>query len=200
MIDVPWRWSLLALLLAAVGCQSAPLGSPSAPSSGGETVAVDWASDADLLPAVLAQVEDLDLCDGFFQAEVAAAESEIYPMGDRALVQVLCAHAAYQSVYAYAAVFPDGTLEPLTLDVFYPDGAGDFQRASEATVGGIVNFDPSYDELTVFSKARGLGDCGSFAVYRWTGQALDLETYRYQDCTDTPERAPHPATYPLVYP
>lgn len=195
----PWRWSMLALLLATVGCQSSTPDSP--PSQAfREDAAMAWATDADLLPSVLAQVEAMDLCDGFFQADVAAAESQVYPLGDRALVEVLCAHAAYQSAYAYAVVFPDGTLEPLTLDVFYPDEAGNFQRVSESTVGGLTTFDPSQGELTVFSKARGIGDCGSFATYRWTGQALDLETYRYQDCTETPETAPDPASYPQIYP
>jgi hypothetical protein len=59
-------------------------------------------------------------------------------------------------------------------------------------VGGLANFDPSQGQLTIFSKARGLGDCGSFATYGWTGEALALETYRYQACNDDPNAVKPP--------
>jgi hypothetical protein len=162
-----------------------------------------WADAGDLIPLVLAQVEEQDLCDGFFQPEVAETESQVYFLGNRALVEVLCAHAAYQSVYFYGVMDSDGTLTPLALDGFYPDEAGNFQRVSEPTVGGLASFDPSQGQLAIFSKARGLGDCGSFATYGWTGQDLALETYRYQACNDDPNAmamAPDPEDFPQIYP
>lgn len=199
----PWRWSCVALLLATLGCQSSPPESPSVQSPRDEASEIAWANEVDLLPSVLIQVEEQDLCDGFFDPEVAAMESQVYILGDRALVEVLCARAAYQMVYAYGVLSPDGTLTPLPLDGFYPDQAGNFQRVSELTVGGLASFDPGQGQLTIFSKARGLGDCGSFATYGWTGAALALETYRYQACDDDPnavETAPDPEDFPQVYP
>jgi hypothetical protein len=95
---------------------------------------------------------------------------------------------------------PDGTLHPLTMDVFYPDQAGQLVRTSEATVAGLSTFDPEQGVLTVFSKARGVGDCGSLADYRWTGSELELETYRYKGCDDSTAEFVDPTDYPQVYP
>lgn len=153
-----------------------------------------------ILQTVYAEVESLDLCDGFLQPEVAQADSQVHVMGDRALVEIHCAMAAYQTVYAYAVYQPDGAVQPLVLDVFYPDDTGEFVRSSEATVGGLANFDPEPGLLTIFSKARGLGDCGSLADYRWEGGELELATFRYQECSDSPGELVDPADYPQVYP
>ncbi len=200
MTLTPWRWSALALLLATLGCQATP---PAAQTSGDGAMETALPPEEEILQTALAEAEASDWCDGFFEPEVAASSSQVYVVGDRALVEVLCANAAYQSVYAYAAMSPDGTLQPLTLDMFYPDDGGNFQRVSEPTVGGLADFDASQGQLTIFSKARGLGDCGSLATYRWTGQALDLETYRYQTCNDdpnSPQTTPDPANFPQIYP
>ena len=67
-------------------------------------------------------------------------------------------------------------------------------------MGGLSTFEPEQNRLTVFSKARGLGDCGSLAEYRWTGDELELETFLYQECDDTAESFIEPADYPQVYP
>ncbi|WP_194058513.1 DUF1176 domain-containing protein [Nodosilinea sp. LEGE 06152] len=194
--------TLAALLLTAIAACNAP---PPSGSAEPEATA-DPASESDLpadeviLQTVLEQAESQDSCDGFYQPEVAAAESRVYRTGDRALVELQCATAAYQSVYAFVGVQPDGTLQPLTLDLFYPNESGQFERTSEATVGGLTSFDPETSLLTVFSKARGLGDCGSLAEYRWTGAELELTTFRYQECSDSPGEQVDPVDYPRVYP
>lgn len=203
MTAMAWRWGLLALALIALGCQNSPPQSQAqAPDdAGGETVT--WPAEGDILQSVLDQAESLNLCDGFLQPAVAEADSQVYILGDRALVELACDRAAYQMAYAYVAVLPDGGLQPLTLDGFYPDDGGNFQRVSEPTVGGLADFDPNQGLLTIFSKARGLGDCGSLATYRWTGQGLELDTYRYQECSDNPpegDSALDPANYPQIYP
>lgn len=196
-------WTSLAVLLltAIAGCNT-PLPSDSAaPGATADPVTEsDLPADEVILQTVIDEVESRDFCDGFYQPEVAAAESQVYRMGDRALVELQCATAAYQSVYAFVAVQPDGTLQPLTLDLFYPNESGQFERTSEATVGGLVSFDPETSLLTVVSKARGLGDCGSLAEYRWTGAELELATFRYQACSDSPGEVVDPTDYPQVYP
>lgn len=193
--------STVLLLTAIAACNAPP------PSGSVEPAATaDPASEqvvrgsGAILEAVIDQVDARNLCDGFYQPEVAATESLVYRMGDRALVELQCAKAAYQSVYAFVAVQPDGTLQPLTLDLFYPNESGQFERTSEATVGGLASFDPETSLLTVFSKARGVGDCGSLAEYRWTGDELELATFRYQACSDSPGELVDPADYPQVYP
>ncbi|PSR15687.1 hypothetical protein C8255_21770 [filamentous cyanobacterium CCP3] len=186
-----------ALLMAIAGCNMPP---PSESASLEATAESDLPADEVILQTVLDQAESQDICDGFYQPEVAEAESQVYRLGDRALVELQCATAAYQSVYAYVAVQPDSTLQLLALDVLYPDQAGQFERSSEATIGGLTSFDPETSLLTVFSKARGLGDCGSLAEYRWTGSDLELATFRYQECSDSPGELVDPANYPQVYP
>ncbi|PSN12728.1 hypothetical protein C7293_18915 [filamentous cyanobacterium CCT1] len=186
---------LAAVLFTAIaGCNTPPPSGSADPATES-----DLPADEVILQSVLDQAESQDICDGFYQPEVAA-ESQVYRLGDRALVELQCATAAYQSVFAYVAVQPDGTLQPLTLDVFYPDQAGQFERSSEATVGGTTSFDPETSLLTVFSKSRGLGDCGSLAEYRWTGSELELATFRYQECSDSPGELVDPADYPQIYP
>ncbi|HZG40901.1 MAG TPA: DUF1176 domain-containing protein [Nodosilinea sp.] len=188
------------VMIAIAGCNTAPPATPEATPPAPAGSDADLPEDDVILQTVYDQVDSLDLCDGFYQPEVAAAESRVYRMGDRALVELVCAQAAYQSVYAYAVNQPDGSWQPLSLDLFYPDETGQFVRASEATVGGLANFDPEQGLLTVFSKARGLGDCGSLADYRWSGGELELETFRYQECSATAEELVDPADYPQIYP
>ncbi|MGG6240537.1 DUF1176 domain-containing protein [Nodosilinea sp. AN01ver1] len=193
---------LTVLLLTAIaGCNPPPPSGSAAPEATAAPVSEsDLPADEVILQTVLDQAESQDICDGFYQPEVAEAESQVYRLGDRALVELQCATAAYQSVYAYVAVQPDGSLQPLTLDLFYPSEAGPFERTSEPTVGGLTSFDPETGLLTVFSKARGVGDCGSLAEYRWTGNELELATFRYQECSDSPGEFVEPADYPQVYP
>lgn len=195
-----FRWDTLALLLMAIAGCNAPSPSGSAPEVAPEAVSErELPDDEVILQTVLDQTEEQNFCDGFYQPEVAA-ESQVYRTGDRALVELQCARAAYQSVYAFVALQPDGTVQSLPLEVFYPDESGQFERTSETTVGGLASFDPETSVLTVFSKARGLGDCGSLAEYRWTGDALELATFRYQACGDSPEESIDPADFPQVYP
>jgi Protein of unknown function (DUF1176) len=194
------------VMMAIAGCTAPPATSPEASTPAPAESGADPNSESNLpadevmLQTVYDQVESRDLCNGFYQPEIAQAESRVYRLGDRALVELVCANAAYQSVYAYVAYQPDGSWQPLSLDVFYPDETGQFVRSSEGTVGGLATFDPEQELLTVFSKARGVGDCGSLADYRWTGGELALETFRYQECSDSPGEFVEPANYPQVYP
>ncbi len=183
--------------MAIAACNAPPPSDSAAPAE--PAPASGLPADEVILQAVVDQVETRDLCNGFYQPEVAA-ESQVYRRGDRILVELQCARAAYQSVYAFVGVQPDGTLQPLTLDLFYPNESGQFERTSEATVGGLASFDPETSLLTVFSKARGLSDCGSLAEYRWTESGLELTTFRYQECSDSPQEFVDPADYPQVYP
>ncbi|PZU96961.1 MAG: hypothetical protein DCF32_21085 [Leptolyngbya sp.] len=195
------------VMMAIAGCTTPPASNPEASSptpaearAGADPSGDSLPADEVILQTVYDQVESLDLCDGFYQPEVAQAESRVYRLGDRALVELVCANAAYQSVYAYVAYQPDGSWQPLAIDGFYPDETGQFVRTSESTVAGLATFDPEQEQLTVFSKARGIGDCGSLANYRWSGDELALETFLYQACSDSPGEFVEPANYPQIYP
>ncbi|PSN18233.1 hypothetical protein C7271_13580 [filamentous cyanobacterium CCP5] len=198
--------AIAALVLITLSGCTVPSDRPETSSESTPGTAAAPAQTGDLpeneaiLQTVYDQIEALDLCDGTFQPEPAAGESQVYPMDDQALVELLCATTAYQLVYAYVVYHSDGSLEPLSLDVFYPDSTGEFVRASQAVVAGLADFEPNTGLLTIFSKGRGLADCGSLAEYRWTGRELALELYRYKEC-DTPDgEFVEPADYPQIYP
>ncbi|WOD40070.1 DUF1176 domain-containing protein [Nodosilinea sp. E11] len=189
------RLTLATLAMFAIAACNAP-----APPAPAEPESGQLPADEVIFQTVYDQVESLDLCDGFFQPEVTQAESQVYALGDWALVELVCAQAAYQLVYAYVAYQADGSWQPLSLDGFAPDETGAFGRTSETTVGGLATFDPEPGVLTIFSKARGLGDCGSLADYRWSEGRLELETFRYQACSATAEEFVEPGDYPQIYP
>lgn len=180
--------AIALLLLTLSSCTTEP-----PQSANGQSTAEE------ILQSALAEADSQDLCGEFFQPEFAAAESQVYPSEDSTLVEIACTLTAYQGVYAYAASFPDGQLQPLALDVFHADGTGQFVRTRESTLAGLTTFEPGSSTLTVLSKARGLADCGSWAEYRWTGSQLELVEFRYQVC-DASEELIDPADYPQIYP
>ena len=66
---------------------------------------------------------------------------------------------------------------------------------------GLADFTPQSGELTVFSKARGPGDCGDWMRYRLEDGALITLEHRTRSCdAGIPEdgELPPPSTWPLV--
>lgn len=195
--------SAIALMLMVVigGCTQPDTAAESSPTASEvPQIADDLPADEVILQAVLSEVENSDLCDGFYDPAVAQADSQVYVVDNQAIVEIVCARAAYQLVYAYAAYEPNGVVQPIPLELFYPDETGEFIRSSEPTTGGLATFDPDQRTLSIFTKARGLGDCGAFAEYAWTGDDLALTSYRYQACDDTSETYIEPEDYPQIYP
>jgi len=69
--------------------------------------------------------------------------------------------------------------------------------------GALAAFVPRTGELTVFTKARGLGDCGSYVRYAFpaTGpKRVQVVEARVKGCSDRPpqETVITPDTWPLV--
>lgn len=65
----------------------------------------------------------------------------------------------------------------------------------------VVN--ASYDEatrtLSGYTKARGIGDCGSAGEWVWTDFGFALKTFRYKECSDTAVPDESDGDFPLVY-
>jgi hypothetical protein len=109
-------------------------------------------------------------CERSFQpASEQDAGVTIYPLEERiSLVEVVCLVAAYQRTQIYLTLdervspersrlleFPTYTLQP-----------GRSWAAEQVTeLMGIPEFDASTHELTLLTKFRGVGDCGSRARY-----------------------------------
>jgi hypothetical protein len=74
-------------------------------------------------------------------------------------------------LYLVGSAEPTG---PLVLDVYIDPGNGHPVLRKDTAVLGVLEFDQATGTLTVFDKARGLGDCGIYSRYRLTGRRLVL--------------------------
>jgi len=123
-----------------------------------------------------------------------------YDLGQgRALYLIQCDQAAYQSVYvAMATIAGDGPARLLRFPTADADGGRITRSAQESLVGNPV-FDAAAKTLTNLTKARGVGDCGTYAVYAFAanGDPRPLEI-RARDCPKTGGKFLPPERWPLV--
>ena len=172
----------------------APASSPAAPSPAAPPPAVTE------VPSMLFDNADLGVCTDFLDEEVAREQSQIYALNsEQYLVEVLCFMAAYQGSYEYWLYEP-GTeaIAPLSFQVFYEDGEGAWQSVQTQPLAGLPTYDPAQQELTLFTKYRGAGDCGSYANYQWQGSSFELVEFRAKsDCDGV---ALDVEDYPVIYP
>ncbi len=122
---------------------------------------------------------------------------EAYPLGgERRLYLVQCDQAAYQATYtAVLQETPGGPGRVLRI----PTGAGPGER--EETLVGEPVFDAAKGTLTLLTKARGVGDCGTRAVYAFPpGGGATLVELRARDCPREPKAYVPPERWPLVKP
>lgn len=90
--------------------------------------------------------------------------------GGRRLVEVSCYLGAYQGtamLYLVRPAFrPAG---PLTLQIYVDPGSGVPTARTTTRLLGVLSFTPRTGQLVVFDKARGIGDCGIYSVFKLTG-------------------------------
>lgn len=117
----------------------------------------------------------------------------------RTLYCIQCGLAAYQATFvAMVRDAPDG---PATLMRFplYDSDDGKIVRSEDTSFAGMPVFDPQHKTLTVFSKARGLGDCGSLVTYAFSEKdAPTVVSARVRGCSDAKAPVPDPEHWPLV--
>lgn len=95
--------------------------------------------------------------------------------------QTACSRGAYNIVYDFSLLDEQGALKGAP-DFPYPNG--------QAEAGRLMNaeFDPATQTLSNFDKARGLGDCGAFSSWVWTGSAFALKSSEIMpDCRGVPQ-------------
>ncbi|MGD9610324.1 MAG: DUF1176 domain-containing protein [Desulfovibrionaceae bacterium] len=129
---------------------------------------------------------------------------ESHPLGDgRTLYCVQCDLAAYQATYVIMLQEkPEGPGTLLRFPLYDRDGAK-IVRSEDTFLAGALDFTPRTGELTVFTKARGIGDCGSYVRYAFpaTGpKRVTVVEARVKGCSDRPpmETVIDPGTWPLV--
>jgi uncharacterized protein len=111
---------------------------------------------------------------------------EPHALGDgRTLYAVQCEQAAYQGAFVVLLQDkPDGPGRLLQFPQYDTDGKKVI-RSVDANLAGELAFNDKTKELTVFAKARGLGDCGSLVRYAFppTGDPTVGEA-RIRACSD----------------
>ncbi len=125
---------------------------------------------------------------------------ERHDLGDgRTLFLVQCDQAAYQGVYVAMETSPgDGPAKLLRFPMADADGGRIVRREDDSLVGDM-QYNEADKTLTVLSKARGVGDCGSYAVYGF--DAAGKPTARELRVRECPKKAgPYlpPERWPLA--
>lgn len=122
--------------------------------------------------------------------------------GRRSLVEVGCARGAYQDTFVYYLHDESRTPAQVTLLALpsYEAIDDEWEPRELAQAAGETSFDPARKTLTVFTRARGLGDCGGIARYRVQGARLVLLDFRGRPCDGDPESAPPPEKWPRLFP
>jgi hypothetical protein len=154
----------------------------------------------DIITRIYDDREKLTLCDGEIDRAVAEEASAVYPLtGDRYLVQFLCFMGAYQGnyqYYLYKSAKATFSIAPLPLEII--ENTATDRKTPIRSIGGVPEYNPEQQLLTVHTKYRGLGDCGTWAQYRWDQKAFQLLEYRVKETCDG--QYVDPDRYFRVYP
>ena len=158
-------------------------------------------SDQDILNIIYLKEDELQLCDGQLDQEISINYSSIYSFNNQEyLVEILCFMGAYQGNYEYIYYQNDGeksTLKPLTFQSFIADRDGNFTSNNSRTLAGIPNYNINQKVLNIYTKERGIGDCGSTAQYQWENNEFGLVLYKAKPQCDG--NFIEPEDYPIIY-
>ncbi|HIK11902.1 MAG TPA: DUF1176 domain-containing protein [Oscillatoriaceae cyanobacterium M33_DOE_052] len=145
-------------------------------------------SDANILGYFYSNKDTLNLCNSSLNEDYFKTGSEVYQIdGQKYLVKVGCFLAAYQPsvefwLYQKTNTASGVDVQPLNL-VEYRQEEGQTTKNEVHNIGGLATYDEGQRRLTVFTKFRGIGDCGTFSEYQFDGNKFDLVSYRAKfDC------------------
>lgn len=143
--------------------------------------------------------KDIKLCNQERDQALSIDSAEIYPLKENQyLVEILCFLGAYQGNYQYLLYNRvNSAIEKISFATFR-DNPQNLQLTNTFTLNGSPEFDPISQTLSLETKSRGLGDCGSFVVYQWQNSEFTLREYRYKSDCDGVYLSPE--KYPLIYP
>ena len=155
------------------------------------------------LEYVLQNRENLGVCKDNFRAEDGkrGMGSRVFQLSTtKYLVQIQCSLAAYQSVLEYVLWIdesPKPRVIPLEFDVFQEGKNGEkSKRVNDRAIVGIPRFNVRSQTITNFTKFRGVGDCGSSAIYKLEGDRIVLQEFRAKYECD----GKYIKDFPVVYP
>ena len=105
---------------------------------------------------------------------------------------ILCETSAYNWPFAIYLV-RDGELSDAER-LYFADYSNDTGWTGTDLLFN-ASYDPKTKQLQGFSKARGLGDCGSLIRLKWTDEQFALMEFRYKEECDEDISKP----FPLIY-
>lgn len=120
-----------------------------------------------------------------FQASMgdAATEGGIQPLlsiGSTRVLRISFGFAAYQEIFGYALIDDAvGDARMLTLKGFPPD-----EDVPYSEIFGFDSYNANDQIVQVFSKSRGMGDCGRVLQYTLQDGGLHLLQWRMRECSD----------------
>ncbi len=132
-------------------------------------------------------------CEESFQ-KVSGSDSEpgvdFYKLADtKYLVQVQCYLGAYQSGYVFMLYDEKAsTARLLKFKCYDRQRNGSVTVTEETRIAGFPEFDEKTKTLKMFTKARGIGDCGSLVTYKFDSGSPVVVEARAQGCLDDIER------------
>ncbi|MBD2151617.1 DUF1176 domain-containing protein [Pseudanabaena sp. FACHB-1277] len=158
----------------------------------------DGSSNNDPLAYVLANREKLGICKDDFRDSNSGMGSRAFKLTDkRYLVQVQCFLAAYQGAFEYVLWIdesPQPRVIPMEFDAFQ-EGTPP-KRITSRSIAGMPRVNVRSQTMTNFTKFRGLGDCGSSALYKLEGDRMVLQEYRAKYECD----GKYVQDFPVIYP
>lgn len=156
-----------------------------------------------IVPYLIANKQKIGACqDTLFDPSFVTTASNTYRVGENAyLVHFACGSSAYQTLqeyYLYEKTTDEPVITSLPVTYFYTDLQGNLVKETERTMAGFSNFDPPTQTIDIFTKGRGLGDCGSLGFYQLVGSELKVQRFLAKDECDG--NYIDPINYPQVYP
>jgi hypothetical protein len=154
---------------------------------------------AQILNTVQQQRQNLSLCNQEKDQALSDNATQIYVLNNNQyLVEVLCFLGAYQGNYEYLLANKSAKkLQKIDFPTFTSHEQS-LKLSNTSTIVGTTQFDPLNQILIIETKARGLGDCGSYVEYQWQNSAFELKEYR--DKSECDGVYIEPKEYPLIYP
>jgi hypothetical protein len=200
-------WGFLALIL--IGCSQTSDRNLTQSKQSPSPDPVDLLAEKNeqrsaVLPYIYKNADKTNLCEGELDKSASEQFSSVYPIDhNRYLVQLLCFMGAYQGNYRYfiyekQADSGSVSVKPLGLERYEPDDSGKISQTLEDNVGGSPDYNSGQKILSVMTKYRGLGDCGSLAHYQWDSNQFKVVEYRVKEKCDG--KYVEPEQYAQVYP
>jgi len=156
--------------------------------------------DEQIIQQLNAEQSTLNLCEKANHI-VSEDNTTIYQLEDtKYLVQIICFLGAYQGSYQFFLYSINGGNHQINLLDFitFEDTNNGLNIVETNLLTGYPEFDSDSKKLTIDRKARGLGDCGSYALYQWKTHDFQLTEYRYKGECDGVYLPVE--EYPIIYP